>query len=69
LKKGKGQVFILVPWVFTELSLLISEYYYVLAVIPQLFLNFRLKNVEKGTLLRVILLGVLALVKSHSLDF
>jgi hypothetical protein len=69
LKKGKGHVFVLVPWAVNELALLLREYYYVLTVLPQFMLNFRLRNVEKGTLVRVVLLAVLAWVKVHSICF
>ncbi len=44
---------------FSELDMLIVEYYYVIAVIPQIVLNFRLRSVEKGILMRILLLGII----------
>lgn len=56
LKRLEGDFLNNLLWSFSELMELLSEYYYVLVIVPQILLNFRFFNVEKATILRIVML-------------
>jgi hypothetical protein len=60
LKRAKGSLNVMIFWGFNEFILLLNEYYYVLAILPQIMLNFKLRSVEKSTFVRIALLGLLS---------
>jgi hypothetical protein len=65
LKRMNGTALTLLFWTFSELSELITEYYFLLTVLPQIFLSFKLKKTEKFVIIRILLLGAVANGRSY----
>ena len=61
----KGTPFSVLLWSFAEFSEVLSEYYYLLTVLPQVLLTFKLRKTQKLLILRIVLLGALAYSKSY----